>query len=114
MKRIIAFIVSAAINASTIPAVASECNSSKYTDASRLRQATLRSQPNAADNACRAYAASFYGSVRQRQATAMCVDGARNLAELDSKINALNDLLATKCGSWASLLTREAIPEVRG
>jgi hypothetical protein len=40
-----------------------------------------------------------YESVTLRQAAARCVDGERNLAVLDSEINAFNDLLATKCGS---------------
>jgi hypothetical protein len=87
---------------STIPAVAAECTSNKDIDASRTRWATLRSQPaNAADSdkTCRAYAASFYESVTPRQAAAGCVDRERNLAVLDSEINAFNDLFAKKCGS---------------
>jgi hypothetical protein len=102
MRRITVLIASAAINASTIPAVASECTLSKDIDASGTRWATLRSQPaGAADNekTCRAYAASFYESVTLRQAAARRVDRERNLAALDSEINAFNDLLATKCGS---------------
>jgi hypothetical protein len=102
MRRITVLIASAAINAATIPAAASECTSSNDIDASRARWATLRSQPaNATDNVrtCRAYAASFYESVTLRQAAARCVDRERNLATLDSEIKAFNDLLATKCGS---------------
>jgi hypothetical protein len=101
MRRIIVLIASVAINASTLPTVAAECTSNKDIDASRTRWATLRSQPaNAPDNKiCRAYAASFYESVTLRQAAAGCVDRERNLAVLDSEINAFNDLLATKCGS---------------
>ena len=99
MRIIIIFIASAAINASTIPAVAADYTSNKYIDASRTR---LDSQPaNANDNEkiCRAYAASFYESVVMRQAAASRVDGERVLAVLDSVINAFNDLLATKCSS---------------
>ena len=99
MRRIIIFIASAAINASTIPAVAADYTSNKYIDASRTR---LDSQPaNATDSEkiCRAYAASFYESVVMRQAAASRVDGERVLAALDSVINAFNDLFATKCGS---------------
>jgi len=99
MRKIIIFIASAAINASTIPAVAADYTSNKYIDASRTR---LDSQPaNATDNEtiCRAYAASFYESVVMRQAAASRVDGERVLAALDSVINAFNDLFATKCGS---------------
>ena len=102
MRRTIVLIASAAINASTILAVASECTLSKDIDASRTRWAVLRSQPaRAADNlrTCRAYAASFYESVTLRQAAARCVDRERNLAALDSEIKAFNDLLATKCGN---------------
>jgi hypothetical protein len=101
MRRIIVLIVSAAINASTIPAIGAECTLNKDIDATRSRSATERSQPAiAADNetACRAYAASFYESVTLRQAAARYADGERTLALLDSVINAFNDLLATKCG----------------
>ena len=101
MRRIAVLIASAAINASTIPAVAAECTSIKDIDASRSRWEMLRSQPaKAADKekTCRAYAASFYESVTLRQAAAGCADGGRNLAVLDSEINAFNDLLATRCG----------------
>jgi hypothetical protein len=48
--------------------------------------------------ASKPYAASFYESVALREAAAKCVDGQRNLAVLDSEINAFNDLLAKKCG----------------
>ena len=102
MRRIAVLIASAAINASTIPAVASECTSIKDIDASRSRWEQLRSQPAKAANkemTCRAYAASFYESAMLRQAAASRVDGERVLAALDSVINAFNDLLATKCGS---------------
>jgi len=102
MRRIAVLIASAAINASTIPALAAECTSIKDIDASRSRWELLRSQPaKAADREriCRAYATSFYESVTLRQAAARCADGERDLALLDSEINAFNDLLATKCGS---------------
>jgi hypothetical protein len=101
MRRIAALIVSAAINATTIPAVAAECTSNKGIDASCARSASVQSQPaNAADKekSCRAYVASFYESVMLRQAAANRIDGARVLAAIDSVINAFNDLLATKCG----------------
>jgi len=44
MRRTIVLIASTAINASTIPAVASECTLNKDIDASRTRWATLRFQ----------------------------------------------------------------------
>ena len=101
MRRIAVLIASAAINASTIAAVAAETTSSKDIDAFRPRSATVQSQPaDAADKekTCRAYAASFYESVVMRQAAANRVEGARVLAVLNTVINAFNDLLATKCG----------------
>ena len=63
MRRIAFLIASAVINASTIPAVASECLSTRDIDASRARWATMLSQPvSVADQekTCRAYATSFY------------------------------------------------------
>ena len=101
MRRIALLIASVVINASTIPAAAPECTSIKDIDASRSRWELLRSQPAKAaekEKICRAYAASFYESVTLRQAAARCADGERNLAVLDSEINAFNDLLATRCG----------------
>jgi hypothetical protein len=101
MRRIAILIASAAINASTIPAVAAECTSNKDIDAFCSRSPTAQSQPaNGVDKetSCRAYAVSFYESVMLRQVAAKRVDGERVLAALDSVINAFNDLLATKCG----------------
>ena len=65
MGRLIALIAFAAINATIVPALASECTLNQDVSASRTRWAMLRKQPaNAADTekACRAYAASFYES----------------------------------------------------
>jgi hypothetical protein len=101
MRRIAVLFVSAVINASTIPAVASECISTRDLDTSRARWATLLSQSANVvdqDTTCRFYATSFYESVTLRQAAARCAGGERNLAVLDSRINAFNDLIATKCG----------------
>jgi len=101
MRRILVLVAFAAINAFTHPAVAAECTSIKDIDASRSRWELLRSQAaKAADREkiCSAYAASFYESVTLRQAVASCATGGRNLAVLDSEINAFNDLLAMKCG----------------
>ena len=101
MRRIAVLIASAAINASTIPALAAEHTSNKDIDAARARAVMVHSQlANAADNEriCRAYAASFYESAMLRQVAAKRVDGTRVLVALDSVINAFNDLLATKCG----------------
>lgn len=89
MRRIPVLIASAAINASTSPAVATE----KDVDASWAHSAMVHSQAaNATDNekACRAYAASSYESVMLRQAAAIRVDGERMLLVLDTVINALS------------------------
>jgi hypothetical protein len=101
MRRILVLIASATINASAIPAVATECASVKDIDASRSRWEMLRSQhAKAADKEriCRAYAASFYESVTLRQAAAKCINGERTLPAIDSEVNAFNDLLAANCG----------------
>ncbi|MDI3561908.1 hypothetical protein [Bradyrhizobium sp. Arg816] len=104
MTRIAVLLASAAINASTISAVASECTSTRDFAASHARWTTVRSHPAGGtdkDTACRAYAASFYESVTMRQAAATCVrdtEQDRALAALDLEIDALNNLLATKCG----------------
>ena len=101
MRRIPVLIAFAGINASTLPAANAECTSIKDIDASRSRWELLRSQtakPADREKICGAYAASFYESVTLRQAIANCATGGRNLAVLDSEINAFNDLLARKCG----------------
>ena len=100
MIRLAILLVSATINASALPAAASQCASQTAIAATRTQWAAVRSRfNNAADReaACRAYAASFYESVTTRQAAAGCTAGA-DISALDSEINAFNDLLATKCG----------------
>ena len=102
MRKITVLIASALINASTIPGPAAESTSNKDVNPALAVSATVHGKAaNAADNekTCRAYAASFYEFVMQRQAAAGRVDGARVLTALDSVIDAFNDLLATKCGS---------------
>ena len=102
MTRLAVLLASVAINASTIPAVAGECTSTRDIAASRARWTMVRGAPaGSVDRICRAYAASFYESVTMRQAAATCshdIDRERVLAVLDSEIDAFNDLLATKCG----------------
>jgi hypothetical protein len=101
MRRIAVLIDSAAINVSAIPAVAAECTSIKDIDTSRSRWEMLRRQPaKEADKEkiCRAYATLFYEAVTLRQVATTCTAGERNLAVLDSEINAFNDLMATRCG----------------
>lgn len=100
MRRRIVFTASAVINASVSAGLASECTSNKDIESSRTRWAMVRSEPVGAaeiEKACRAYAASFYESVSLRQTIARCAGGKRHLDVLDSEINVLNDLLATKC-----------------
>ena len=102
MRRICVLIASAALHASTIPALAAECPAKEDTDAFCARGPTIQSQPASAgdkEKSCRGYAASFYESVMLRHVAASRVDGTRVLAALDSVIDAFNDLLATKCGS---------------
>jgi hypothetical protein len=100
MIRLAILLMSATINASTIPAAASQCASPTAIAATRTHWAAIRSQFKTASDheaACRAYAASFYESVTTRQAATGCT-GYPDVTALDSEINAFNDLLATKCG----------------
>jgi hypothetical protein len=96
MRRIPVLIVSALINAATMPGLAAESALNKDADAARAVSATVYSKPDN-EKTCRAYAASFHESEMRRQA-ADHVDGAQMLTALHSLINAFNDLLATKCG----------------
>jgi hypothetical protein len=101
MRRITVLIAFALINASTISGLAAESTLNKDVNPALAVSATVHGKAaNPADNekTCRAYAASFYEFVMQRQAAVGRVDGARVLTALDSVINAFNDLLATKCG----------------
>jgi hypothetical protein len=100
MIRLAVLLTSATINASTVPAAASQCALPTAIAATRTHWAAVRSQFSKATDreaACRAYSASFYDSVTTRQAVAGCTSGA-DITALDSEINAFNELLATKCG----------------
>ena len=105
MMRLAIVLASAAINASTIPAAASQCASATAIAATRIHWAVVRRQLNNAtahEVACRTYAALFYESVTTRQAVAGCIrdgDYGSEIAALDSEIDAFNNLLATRCGS---------------
>ena len=94
MRRIVVLAASTAINAFTIPAVASELASIKDIDASRTCWELLRSQPAkvANDENTRRACAALYEAVTLRQAAARHVDGARSLAVLNSVINSFKDL----------------------
>ena len=116
MRKITVLIVSALINASTIPGLAAESTSNKDVSAARAVSATVHSKPaNAADDekTCRAYAASFYKSVTLRQAAADRVDGAWLLTALDFVINAFNDLLATNAAADPHYSLTMTMREVR-
>ena len=100
MIRLAILLTSATINASTIPAAASQCASPTAIASIRTHWAAVRSQLSKATDheaACRVYAASFYESVTTRQAAAGCT-GSADITALDSEINAFNELLATRCG----------------
>jgi hypothetical protein len=102
MTKIVVPLSSAVLIVCTIPAVASECASITEIAASHAQWTAARTQPvdpAKLTKTCRAYAASFYQVVLTRQAAAICgVGRQRDLALLDSEINAFNDLLANKCG----------------
>jgi|SRR2546426_6439583 len=100
MIRLAILLTSATINASTIPAAASQCASPTAIANIRTHWAAVRSQLNKATDheaACRVYAASFYESVTTRQAAVGCI-GDTAITALDSEIDSFNDLLATRCG----------------
>jgi hypothetical protein len=87
----------------TTSAFAAGCASPSEVAASRTRWAAARRQVlKAADHdaACRSFAGMFYESVKMRQAITNCTDGSnssRDISELDSDVDALNDLLANEC-----------------
>jgi hypothetical protein len=102
MTKILILVISLAINASTSPAVASECASTSDL-ASHVRWNAVRDHlkdPSDIEKTCRAYAASFSQIVVTRHAATICgvVGRQRDLALIDSEINAVNDLMAAKCG----------------
>jgi len=100
MIRLALVLTLATINASTVPAAASQCASPTASAATRTHWAAVRSQFRKTadrDAECRAYVASFYESVTTRQAAAGCT-GDTDITALDSEINAFNELLATRCG----------------
>lgn len=104
MPRLALLLASLAMNAISLPALASDCVSTSDIAASRAHWATVRNHPAGAsenEKACRAFAASFYESVTTRQAAAGCIrsnDRLRDLAALDSEIEAFNTAIASRCG----------------
>jgi hypothetical protein len=98
--RLAILLTTATVTTTAVPAAASQCTPPNALVATRTHWAAIRSQfSKTADReaACRAYATSFYESVKVRQATAGCT-GDADITALDSEINAFNELLATKCG----------------
>jgi hypothetical protein len=104
MQRFALLISSLALNAISIPALASDCVSASDIATSRAHWAAVRNQPAGAsenEQACRAFAVSFYESVTTRQAAEACIrsnDRQRDLAALDSEIEAFNTAIASRCG----------------
>ena len=102
MTRAALLIASVTIQTLSIPAVASECSSITEIAAQRANQPELHRQtahPAPTEATCREYAASFYRIVLTRQAAVACGVGRKSdLSALDSEIDALNNLLAAKCG----------------
>ena len=102
MMRIALLLASAALQLQSIPAAASECSSVTELVALRGARAEIPrqgSRTQRSEATCRDYATSFYRVVLTRQAALACGVGRKtDLATLDSEIDALNELLATKCG----------------
>ena len=99
MRRTAVFIVSAAINASMISAIAAESMSIRKIDVASWETAVSQSTDvGDTEKSCRNYAASFHKSVMRRQAAARLAGGGRTLILLNSVIDGFNDLFATKCG----------------
>ena len=103
MIRLASALVSILINGATIPSAVAQCGSPQEVAMTRMRWAAIRGRLDRTadhDTACRAYAASFYELVTMRQAVAGCIrdaDHGRDIAALDSEIDAFNDLLASRC-----------------
>lgn len=75
MTRIAVLIMSVAINAMSVPALASECMSDRDLAARLATIRNLPAGPVSDDKACRSYAGSFYDLVIARQAAAICAHG---------------------------------------
>jgi len=92
------------ISPTTSKADTSNCAQVSDLAAARLRWAAARqSRGDTAqdEKKCRTYRIHFYDAVTARQAASICEDGInrqRDLALLDVEIDALNNLIAAKCG----------------
>jgi len=91
--------------ATAAKAETSYCGQVSDLAAARLRWAAARQSrvdPAQNERNCRAYGIHFYEAVTARQAASICREGLdqqRNLALLDSEIEAFNNLIATQCRS---------------
>ena len=89
----------------TAGAGTSGCSQLSDLSAARLRWAAVRQSrvdPGHSDDSCRSYRSNFYEAVTTRQAASICRDGTdrrQTLEQLDTEIEAFNDLIATQCGS---------------
>jgi hypothetical protein len=107
MIRVFLFAISLSINLATISRAESpECARISDLAAARVRwAATRQSHIDAADakKICRDYAISFYEAVTVRRTASICESSADrrrlDLAQLDSEIDAFNNLIAEHCGS---------------
>src|SRR5262249_44956357 len=94
------------ISAATVADAANSfCGQGSDLAAARLRWAAARQSRVASahgETQCQVYGISFYEAATVRQAVATCRDGVdrqRDLALIDSEIEAFNNLIATQCGS---------------
>jgi hypothetical protein len=103
--RYFVILASALLLNGTADAATSYCGRASDLAAARSRWATVRQvpvDPARKEAHCRAYGVNFYEAVTVRQAAASCNDGLdrrRDIAFIDSEIEAFNDLIATRCGS---------------
>jgi hypothetical protein len=105
MSRIVVLAIAFLINAATVcEADTSYCGQVSELAAARLRWAAARQSrvdPVQTEKNCRAYGIHFYETVTARQAVSICRDGMdhqRDLALIDSEIDAFNNLIAARCG----------------
>jgi len=81
----------------------SGCNQLSHLSSARFRWAAVRK--SRADSAhkeenCRSYGSNFFEAVATRQVASLCgnvIDRHRLLEQLDSEIDAFNELIATHC-----------------
>ncbi len=110
MIRVFLFAILLSINLATISRAGSpECARTSDLAAARVRwAATRQSHIDAADaeKICHDYAIAFYEAVTVRQTASTCESSAArrrlDLAQLDSEIDAFNNLIAEHCGSWGA------------